>query len=57
MVLGQRAKHKLAVFGLVGLKQVGIHMLRQWQEKEEDKKIEKQKREVTVKKVTSFSVF
>jgi len=55
-VLIQRAKHKLAVFGLVGLKQVGIRAT-SVARKEEDKKTEKQKREVTVKKVKKFLSF
>lgn len=55
-MLIERAKHKLAVFGLVGLKQVGIRAT-SVARKEEDKKTEKQKREVTVKKVKKFLSF
>lgn len=54
-MLVQREKHKLAVFGLAGLKQVGICATSE--ARKEHKKTEKQKREVTVKKVKKFLSF
>lgn len=50
----QRVKHKLAGFGLVGLKQVGTRAT-SVARKEEDKT--EKRREVTVKKVKKFLCF